>query len=155
MPQNLLDMMVAEEEHLKEQLLRSVAAYREEIDGLCAELRVEPFQVRAAALRSLPRPSWAEPKAFCPPTPRRWVAVVRRLAGSSAVPGSRGCPAELWSCVPALRPRISEYLSYFQKALQRTDPDLWLLSDRGGEYHPTDGEGFAFPRGGVVEAEEG
>ncbi|XP_048811668.1 protein regulator of cytokinesis 1 isoform X3 [Lagopus muta] len=41
---NLLDMMVAEEEHLKEQLLRSVAAYREEIDGLCAELRVEPFQ---------------------------------------------------------------------------------------------------------------
>ncbi|XP_052528630.1 protein regulator of cytokinesis 1 isoform X4 [Tympanuchus pallidicinctus] len=41
---NLLDMMVAEEEHLKEQLLRSVAAYRKEIDGLCAELRAEPFQ---------------------------------------------------------------------------------------------------------------
>ncbi|XP_031443825.1 protein regulator of cytokinesis 1 isoform X1 [Phasianus colchicus] len=41
---NLLDMMVAEEEHLKEQLLRSVAAYRKELDGLCAELQAEPFQ---------------------------------------------------------------------------------------------------------------
>ncbi|POI33807.1 hypothetical protein CIB84_002445 [Bambusicola thoracicus] len=43
---NLLDMMVAEEEHLKEQLLRSVAAYRKELDSLCAELQAEPFQVR-------------------------------------------------------------------------------------------------------------
>nr|CAH65044.1 hypothetical protein RCJMB04_2b20 [Gallus gallus] len=41
---NLLDMMVAEEEHLKEQLLKSVAAYRKELDGLCTELQAEPFQ---------------------------------------------------------------------------------------------------------------
>lgn len=86
MPQNLLDMMVAEEEHLKEQLLRSVAAYREEIDGLCAELRVEPFQVRAAALRSLPRPSWAEPKAFCPPHPPA-------LGGGCEAAGGKQCCA--------------------------------------------------------------
>ncbi|XP_072201308.1 protein regulator of cytokinesis 1 isoform X2 [Excalfactoria chinensis] len=41
---NLLGMMVAEEQHLKEQLLTSIAMYREELDELCAELRVEPFQ---------------------------------------------------------------------------------------------------------------
>ncbi|OXB77589.1 UNVERIFIED_CONTAM: hypothetical protein H355_002898, partial [Colinus virginianus] len=42
---DLLDMMVAEEEHLKEQLLKSVAVYRQELDGLCSELQMEPFQV--------------------------------------------------------------------------------------------------------------
>lgn len=52
MLQNLLDMMVAEEEHLKEQLLKSVAAYRKELDGLCTELQAEPFQVRDAAPRA-------------------------------------------------------------------------------------------------------
>ncbi|XP_065590231.1 protein regulator of cytokinesis 1 isoform X2 [Cyrtonyx montezumae] len=41
---DLLDMMVAEEEHLKEQLLKSVAVYRKELDGLCSELQLEPFQ---------------------------------------------------------------------------------------------------------------
>ncbi|XP_021262368.1 protein regulator of cytokinesis 1 isoform X4 [Numida meleagris] len=41
---NLLDMMVAEEEHLKEQLLKSVAVYRKELDGLCSELQLEPFE---------------------------------------------------------------------------------------------------------------
>ncbi|KFO96649.1 Protein regulator of cytokinesis 1, partial [Calypte anna] len=44
--QSLLDMMVAEEESLKERLLKSIAVCRKELDTLCRELQLEPFEVR-------------------------------------------------------------------------------------------------------------
>lgn len=50
MPQNLLDMMVAEEESLKERLLKSIALCRKELDTLCRELQLDPLEVRPASL---------------------------------------------------------------------------------------------------------
>ncbi|NXG22900.1 PRC1 regulator, partial [Grallaria varia] len=41
---NLLDMMVAEEESLKERLLKSIAVCRKELDTLCSELQLDPFE---------------------------------------------------------------------------------------------------------------
>nr|XP_038040759.1 protein regulator of cytokinesis 1 isoform X2 [Anas platyrhynchos] len=41
---SLLDMMVAEEESLKERLLKSIALCRKELDALCRELRLDPFE---------------------------------------------------------------------------------------------------------------
>ncbi|NXA05079.1 PRC1 regulator, partial [Sapayoa aenigma] len=40
----LLDMMVAEEESLKERLLKSIAMCRKELDTLCRELQLGPFE---------------------------------------------------------------------------------------------------------------
>ncbi|KAH1184164.1 protein regulator of cytokinesis 1 isoform X1 [Mauremys mutica] len=40
----LLDMMVAEEENLKERLLKSIAMCRKELDTLCKELQLDPFE---------------------------------------------------------------------------------------------------------------
>ncbi|NXS53279.1 PRC1 regulator, partial [Brachypteracias leptosomus] len=40
----LLDMMVAEEESLKERLLKSIALCRKELDVLCKELQLDPFE---------------------------------------------------------------------------------------------------------------
>ncbi|KAM6315736.1 protein regulator of cytokinesis 1-like [Podargus strigoides] len=40
----LLDTMVAEEESLKERLLKSIAVSRKELDTLCRELQLEPFE---------------------------------------------------------------------------------------------------------------
>ncbi|NWH80501.1 PRC1 regulator, partial [Piaya cayana] len=40
----ILDLMVAEEERLKQRLLKSVALSRKEIDALCVELQLEPFE---------------------------------------------------------------------------------------------------------------
>ncbi|NXE16995.1 PRC1 regulator, partial [Lophotis ruficrista] len=42
--QSLLDMMVAEEESLKERLLKSIALCRKELDTLCRELQLDPFE---------------------------------------------------------------------------------------------------------------
>ncbi|XP_030353717.1 protein regulator of cytokinesis 1 isoform X1 [Strigops habroptila] len=42
--QNLLDMMVAEEKDLKERLLKSIALCRNELDTLCKELQLDPFE---------------------------------------------------------------------------------------------------------------
>lgn len=44
--QTLLDMMVAEEETLRERLLKNIARSRQEQDRLCKELQLSPFQVR-------------------------------------------------------------------------------------------------------------
>ncbi|NXF41546.1 PRC1 regulator, partial [Nyctibius bracteatus] len=41
---SLLDMMVAEEESLKERLLKSIALCRKEFDTLCRELQFDPFE---------------------------------------------------------------------------------------------------------------
>ncbi|XP_068814519.1 protein regulator of cytokinesis 1 isoform X1 [Struthio camelus] len=41
---SLLDMMVAEEENLKERLLKSIALRRKELDTLCRELHLDPFE---------------------------------------------------------------------------------------------------------------
>ncbi|XP_035168085.1 protein regulator of cytokinesis 1 isoform X2 [Oxyura jamaicensis] len=41
---SLLDMMVAEEESLKERLLKSIALCRKELDSLCRELHLDPFE---------------------------------------------------------------------------------------------------------------
>ncbi|NWI58792.1 PRC1 regulator, partial [Calyptomena viridis] len=41
---SLLDMMVAEEESLKERLLKSIAMCRKELDTLCRELHLDPFE---------------------------------------------------------------------------------------------------------------
>ncbi|NXE57964.1 PRC1 regulator, partial [Casuarius casuarius] len=41
---SLLDMMVAEEENLKERLLKSIALCRKELDTLCRELQLDPFE---------------------------------------------------------------------------------------------------------------
>lgn len=40
----LLDMMIAEEESLKERLIKSISVCQKELSTLCSELRVEPFQ---------------------------------------------------------------------------------------------------------------
>ncbi|NWI86542.1 PRC1 regulator, partial [Pitta sordida] len=42
--ESLLDMMVAEEESLKERLLKSIAMCRKELDTLCRELQLRPFE---------------------------------------------------------------------------------------------------------------
>ncbi|NXW95574.1 PRC1 regulator, partial [Alopecoenas beccarii] len=42
---SLLDMMVAEEESLKERLLKNIALCRKELDTLCRELQLDPFEV--------------------------------------------------------------------------------------------------------------
>ncbi|NWY54633.1 PRC1 regulator, partial [Chionis minor] len=42
--QSLLDMMVSEEESLKERLLKSIALRRKELDTLCRELQLDPFE---------------------------------------------------------------------------------------------------------------
>ncbi|NWV74755.1 PRC1 regulator, partial [Dasyornis broadbenti] len=41
---NLLDMMVAEEENLKERLLKNITVCRKELDTLCRELQLGPFE---------------------------------------------------------------------------------------------------------------
>ncbi|XP_006769662.1 PREDICTED: protein regulator of cytokinesis 1 [Myotis davidii] len=41
---DLLDMMIAEEESLKERLIKSIGNCQKELAVLCSELRVEPFQ---------------------------------------------------------------------------------------------------------------
>ncbi|XP_026945109.1 protein regulator of cytokinesis 1 isoform X2 [Sagmatias obliquidens] len=41
---DLLDMMIAEEESLKERLIKSIAICQKELKTLCSELHVEPFQ---------------------------------------------------------------------------------------------------------------
>ncbi|NWR52517.1 PRC1 regulator, partial [Regulus satrapa] len=43
--QSLLDMMVAEEEELKERLLKSIVLCRKELDTLCRELQLGPFEI--------------------------------------------------------------------------------------------------------------
>ncbi|XP_063651468.1 protein regulator of cytokinesis 1 isoform X16 [Pan troglodytes] len=40
----LLDMMIAEEESLKERLIKSISVCQKELNTLCSELHVEPFQ---------------------------------------------------------------------------------------------------------------
>ncbi|KAG5198042.1 hypothetical protein JEQ12_007732 [Ovis aries] len=40
---DLLDMMIAEEESLKERLIKSIAVCQKELNTLCSELNVEPF----------------------------------------------------------------------------------------------------------------
>ncbi|KGL91688.1 Protein regulator of cytokinesis 1, partial [Charadrius vociferus] len=42
--QSLLDMMVLEEQSLKERLLKSIAMCRKELDTLCRELQLDPFE---------------------------------------------------------------------------------------------------------------
>ncbi|NWJ11242.1 PRC1 regulator, partial [Crypturellus undulatus] len=42
--QELLELMVKEEEGLKERLLNSIAAHRKDVDTLCRELQLEPLQ---------------------------------------------------------------------------------------------------------------
>ncbi|XP_021120487.1 protein regulator of cytokinesis 1 isoform X7 [Heterocephalus glaber] len=41
---DLLDMMIAEEESLKERLIKSISICQKELNTLCSELHVEPFQ---------------------------------------------------------------------------------------------------------------
>lgn len=75
--QSLLDMMVAEEESLKERLLKSIALCRKELDALCRELRLDPFEVGTVLLPGLPMQ--ARPK----PQKARWSP---RLGGSLQPP---------------------------------------------------------------------
>ncbi|KAM4826144.1 protein regulator of cytokinesis 1 isoform 2-T2 [Thomomys bottae] len=42
--QDLLDRMIAEEESLKERLIKSISVCQKELNTLCSELHVEPFQ---------------------------------------------------------------------------------------------------------------
>ncbi|XP_005381575.1 PREDICTED: protein regulator of cytokinesis 1 isoform X1 [Chinchilla lanigera] len=42
--ENLLSMMIAEEESLKERLIKSISICQEELNTLCSELHMEPFQ---------------------------------------------------------------------------------------------------------------
>ncbi|NXY92232.1 PRC1 regulator, partial [Alcedo cyanopectus] len=42
--QDLLDLMVAEEESLKERLLKSIALCRKELNALCEELHLDPVE---------------------------------------------------------------------------------------------------------------
>ncbi|XP_064245673.1 protein regulator of cytokinesis 1 isoform X2 [Passer domesticus] len=47
---SLLDMMVAEEESLKERLLKSIALCRKELDTLCRELQLAPFETEKSTI---------------------------------------------------------------------------------------------------------
>ncbi|KAM3663275.1 protein regulator of cytokinesis 1 isoform 2-T2 [Ammospiza maritima maritima] len=47
---SLLDMMVAEEESLKERLLKSIAVCRKELDTLCRELQLGPFETEESTI---------------------------------------------------------------------------------------------------------
>ncbi|XP_077041713.1 protein regulator of cytokinesis 1 isoform X2 [Agelaius phoeniceus] len=47
---SLLDMMVAEEESLKERLLKSIALCRKELDTLCRELQLGPFETEESTI---------------------------------------------------------------------------------------------------------
>ncbi|NXC51001.1 PRC1 regulator, partial [Penelope pileata] len=47
---DLLGMMVAEEQSLKERLLKSIALCRKELDSLCRELQLEPFQAEESTI---------------------------------------------------------------------------------------------------------
>ncbi|XP_041320954.1 protein regulator of cytokinesis 1 isoform X2 [Pyrgilauda ruficollis] len=47
---SLLDMMVAEEESLKERLLKSIALCRKELDTLCRDLQLGPFEVEESTI---------------------------------------------------------------------------------------------------------
>ncbi|XP_074863324.1 protein regulator of cytokinesis 1 [Carettochelys insculpta] len=49
----LLDMMVAEEENLKERLLKSIAMCRKELDTLCKELQLDPFEEEQSTILQL------------------------------------------------------------------------------------------------------
>ncbi|XP_075774153.1 protein regulator of cytokinesis 1 isoform X2 [Pelodiscus sinensis] len=49
----LLDMMVAEEESLKERLLKSIALCRKELDTLCKELQLDPFEEEDSTILQL------------------------------------------------------------------------------------------------------
>ena len=42
-------MMIAEEESLKERLIKSISVCQKELNTLCSELHVEPFQVCGGA----------------------------------------------------------------------------------------------------------
>uniref|UniRef100_A0A8V5HE91 Uncharacterized protein n=1 Tax=Melopsittacus undulatus TaxID=13146 RepID=A0A8V5HE91_MELUD len=48
---HLLDMMVAEEEGLKERLLKSIALCRSELDTLCKELQLDPVEEESTILQ--------------------------------------------------------------------------------------------------------
>ncbi|KAF4792583.1 Protein regulator of cytokinesis 1 [Turdus rufiventris] len=48
--ETLLDMMVAEEENLKERLLKSIALCRKELDRLCKELQLGPFEMEETTI---------------------------------------------------------------------------------------------------------
>lgn len=50
-------MMIAEEESLKERLIKSISICQKELNTLCSELHVEPLQVRGRALGA---PAWSE-----------------------------------------------------------------------------------------------
>lgn len=45
--QGLLDLMIAEEEELKNRLLKSIESCQEELKILCSELQLPPFEVQA------------------------------------------------------------------------------------------------------------
>lgn len=46
-------MMIAEEESLKERLIKSISICQKELNTLCSELHVEPFQVHGGGLWGL------------------------------------------------------------------------------------------------------
>lgn len=59
-------MMVAEEERLKERLLKSIVLCRKELDTLCKELQLDSFEVRGGTLGSswqLPGLCWVSEEA--------------------------------------------------------------------------------------------
>lgn len=59
-------MMVAEEERLKERLLKSIVLCRKELDTLCKELQLDSFEVRGGILGSpwqLPGLCWVSEEA--------------------------------------------------------------------------------------------
>lgn len=45
--QGLLDLMIAEEEELKERLLKRIKDYLKELNTLCMELQMPPFEVQS------------------------------------------------------------------------------------------------------------
>ncbi|XP_025068272.1 protein regulator of cytokinesis 1 [Alligator sinensis] len=51
----LLDMMIAEEEDLKERLLKSISTCRKELDTLCQELHLDPFEEEESTILQLER----------------------------------------------------------------------------------------------------
>lgn len=45
--QGLLDLMITEEQELKQRLVKNIESYRQEINKFCNELQLPPFEVQS------------------------------------------------------------------------------------------------------------
>ncbi|KAK2107507.1 carboxypeptidase C prc1, partial [Saguinus oedipus] len=110
----LLDMMIAEEESLKERLIKSISVCQKELNTLCSELRVEPFQKMKTGSKSYDKKEYYPKQAL-------WVLSYPEAAYTE--------PTKI-----ATSEEMSQKLEYQECKVQfRTRPDIyWWMELRGG-----------------------